>query len=230
MSDRISKRNEINFKIRENEKIIVKNLQTINRIREKDDTYYKNTCIKLKTQNEEREQEIQNFKQIIKKIDTGEYDEEIKGEKIKNQIIINQKNQEVLDRKIKIKEEKDKNNEEWKQKNQKERDYFRKERYNKRNLGKEYQKFLKNVNRCPDFIKKKLKNMPNNKGYVWNGIYYFGEQKQKYKNDTIIIIQKERNNKMYIQEWRSDRVDVYLCISKGKKELISTKTRKKIKI
>ena len=63
MSQRISKRNEINFKIRENEKIIAKNLHTINRIREKDDTYYKNMCEKLKLQNEEREEEIQNFKQ-----------------------------------------------------------------------------------------------------------------------------------------------------------------------
>lgn len=228
MSQRISKRNEINFKIRENEKIIAKNLHTINRIREKDDTYYKNMCEKLKLQNEEREEEIQNFKQIIGKIDTGEYDKEIKEEKIKNQRIIKQKNQEVLDRKSKIKDIEDKNNEEWKQKNQKERDYFRKERYNKRNLGKEYQKFLKNVNRCPDFINKKLKNMPNNKGYVWNNIYYFGQQKQKHKSDTVTIIQKERNNKMYIQEWRSDRIDVYLCISKGKKELISTRSRKQI--
>lgn len=230
MSQRISKRNEINFKIRENEKIIAKNLHTINRIREKDDTYYKNMCEKLKLQNEEREEEIQNFKQIIGKIDTGEYDKEIKEEKIENQRIIKQKNQEVLDRKSKIKDMEDKNNEEWKQKNQKERDYFRKERYNKRNLGKEYQKFLKNVNRCPDFIKKKLKNMPNNKGYVWNNIYYFGQQKQKHKSDTVTIIQKERNNKMYIQEWRSDRIDVYLCISKGKKELMSTRPRKEIKL
>ena len=46
--------------------------------------------------------------------------------------------------------------------------------YNNREIEKSWQYFVKSKDSIPDYILKKLKSMPNNKGYIWKNIYCFG--------------------------------------------------------
>lgn len=47
--------------------------------------------------------------------------------------------------------------------------------------------------RMPDHLRENLENMPNNKGYIWKGIWYFGK-KQAERKDVLIMFDKAGDN------------------------------------
>ena len=54
-------------------------------------------------------------------------------------------------------------------------------------------KWLRKTNSYfPDRMRKKLQKMPNNKGYIWRGIYYYGER-PKNKREPILMFEQKRN-------------------------------------
>lgn len=54
-------------------------------------------------------------------------------------------------------------------------------------MDKSYQYFLKINDTVPDYMLKKLKNMPANKGYIWRSVFCFGEQKAELHQPLFYV-------------------------------------------
>ena len=55
----------------------------------------------------------------------------------------------------------------------------------------------------PSYMQENLVTMPNNKGYVWRGVYFFGKQLPE-KNEPTIIFERSRGC-MFIHKWWSNK-------------------------
>ena len=62
--------------------------------------------------------------------------------------------------------------------------------------------------------------MPSNKGYIWRGVYYYGELPSESKNG--IMFEKCKNNIMKIHECINDEINIYEKVGKGPKKFIET--------
>lgn len=56
-------------------------------------------------------------------------------------------------------------------------------------MRREFEWLCKMDARLPDYIRENLANMPNNKGYIWKGIWYYGK-KPAERRDLIIMFDK----------------------------------------
>lgn len=74
--------------------------------------------------------------------------------------------------------------------------------------NQEYNNYLNEYfYRVPRHIKQKLRNMPNNKGFICNGIWLFGTQKST-SNKITIMFEKNFDGLLYIHEitWKNYKV------------------------
>lgn len=79
----------------------------------------------------------------------------------------------------------------------------------------------------PEYIRKNLADMPNNRGYVYKGYWYFGVKPIEPGQPTIMV-EKKGNGVMMIHEYTDREYKIYE--KKGKnKNLISKKRRIKQK-
>jgi len=79
----------------------------------------------------------------------------------------------------------------------------------------------------PEWKLKKLKNMPNNKGYIWRGIYYYG-YKPAIKGAPIHLFE-QKGKKLFIHEITKQFHKVYVKVDKNsKRKLIETRHRKNL--
>lgn len=74
----------------------------------------------------------------------------------------------------------------------------RKERILAHQIKKEWEWLCKQDENLPSYIRSNLENMPNNKGYIWKGIWYFGHQPEEDKRNLIMF---ERQGKdLFVHE------------------------------
>ena len=132
---------------------------------------------------------IEDLKDRIKKIDKGELDDEISAEIDDSTKKVRTKEQ-IFFKKQTIK------NEEHAEKKKKIQDVYTLERklnytqkqlnYEMRKDGERFMSF-----EIPDYISENLKNMPNNKGYIWKGVWCFGELPPE-KDNICVMFEKQR--------------------------------------
>lgn len=72
-----------------------------------------------------------------------------------------------------------------------ERNDMRNEAYTKRSMEKEYAKFLDVSDTLPDYIRKNLETMPNNKAYRFRGILFFGKLPEEPGAPFIIFDKRQ---------------------------------------
>ena len=90
---------------------------------------------------------------------------------------------------------------------------------------KEYQYYLQEYYRVPRNIKDKLKYMPNNKGYICNGIYLYGYQKST--SSKISIFFEKIYPYLYIHEITKYNHKIFqMNIKTRDKKFISNTTRR----
>jgi hypothetical protein len=105
----------------------------------------------------------------------------------------------------------------------------KKNKYNYRNKSnsdfyKSFKHYQNLNNSIPQFILEKLQNMPNNKGYIWKGIYCFGELPPD-SLEKYCMFEKYRDL-LIIHEWNSKEYKIWHKEGKSKKVLHSIKQRK----
>ena len=61
----------------------------------------------------------------------------------------------------------------------------RKEKFLQKDLNYHYNLFKKKSDSLPNYIKRNLRYMPNNKGYIWKGVWFFGAKPQKKDDNTM---------------------------------------------
>lgn len=70
------------------------------------------------------------------------------------------------------------------------------QRKREREIQREYRRYLKTISSLPDYLKKKLRKMPNNKGFIWRDVWFWGDKKEE-KGKPLQMFQ---NRKGGIQE------------------------------
>ena len=75
-------------------------------------------------------------------------------------------------------------------------------------------------------MKENWKQMPNNRGYVWKEVSYYGHLDPEEPTDTLTMFDKHFD-KMFIYEYTPTMIRKYEKLSKqGKKQLIYEKPKK----
>ena len=64
-----------------------------------------------------------------------------------------------------------------------------------------YRYYTRVVDELPSYMAKNLQEMPNNKGYYWRGVTFYGELPQESETCDTIIFEK-KNNKLLIHQYK----------------------------
>lgn len=87
---------------------------------------------------------------------------------------------------------------------------------------RDYDYFYRHFQKCqetlPTYIQENLKEMPNNKGYIWRGCWFFGELENE-PNQPLILFEKNRGV-MNIHEVDDYEHRIFEKIGKNKKTLV----------
>ena len=96
-----------------------------------------------------------------------------------------------------------------KQRNRVER---RQDRFEKFSVNNEYKNYLKKLNRVPPYILRNLKTLPNNRGYIWNGIHMYGKRPYRENDDRVMTAPQKGCTLIHI--WNKDG---YKVVRKNKR-------------
>ena len=99
--------------------------------------------------------------------------------------------------------------------------------YNSREVEKSFQYFLKTKETIPEYMIKKLKHMPNNKGYIWKNIYCFGERPST-PGEPVILFETQKEGLLVIHETSDIDYKIWHKRGSSKKILHSCVPRRKI--
>ena len=233
MNINVKRRSEINkirSQIRNMKAYIQNDADTIERFRKLNtkDEYYTSQIEYKRLKNTDRENEIIILKKRILDVEKGVFDREIvESEKV------------ILEEiSIKKEENKRKKEEEIQQKKagimmaktfeQSGRRTDRNVQYNNREIEKSWQYFVKSKDSIPDYILKKLKSMPNNKGYIWKNIYCFGERPASI-HEPIILFETQKDI-LIIHETTNSEYKIWHKKGTSKKYLYSNTPRRQLSI
>lgn len=156
-------------------------------------------------------------------IDVGDMDDELKKDVENNMLQIRKKN-EITRKKMEAEEKKLKKQKEQAElffKRQYQPDRTRASEYE---MNRAYDRFVANSNDLPRYMVENLKSMPNNKGYLWKDIYFFGALPAE-RNAPRVIFEKQRGDVMFIHETIGLETHTYKKVGKEPKQYISTKIR-----
>jgi hypothetical protein len=208
---KIIKRNEIFNKIKEIESFINRNNQTIERIvkntLESNNTY---NLTKLKKNNENFKLEIGELNSTLNSLSKHDLDDDL----------LKQINISKNVKKIK-KDKEEKLDEETLNNKKKSISFFKNEKQSDRenNVEKEHERTLKYFysvsDSLPDYMKDKLKKMPQNKGYIWRGVNFYGYL--PYEDGKPITMFERINGVNYVHEYNNGKI-VSNIIQKNKND------------
>lgn len=160
-----------------------------------------------------------NIENKISDLNYGKLDEWILN-KIKEDEDIKEKELEEIERKKQIeKKQIEKKQQISKKVFQAEKSYDRENRNDKYKYNREYFYYNKNSKKLPSYIAKNLKEMTNNKGYIWRDIAFFGE-KQTDEMYPIILFEKFPDKTLRIHETTEDTYKIFEKKGKKKQKLI----------
>ena len=225
---RIKEKQNITENIRQLRKYIETDEATIARYKQNSNNDFNMTQIdKMTLKNEERQAQIEKSEKRYNDIELGLCDQEINEEytKISNDIKqktietkrkkdIEKEDKKVLEIKSKVFYDNGKNSD-------------KKFRYTQRDMDKSYQYFLKINDTVPDYMLKKLKNMPANKGYIWRSVFCFGEQKAELHQPLFMF--ETRKGVLITHEWTVTDYNVWEKQENSNRILKHSEKRKVIK-
>jgi hypothetical protein len=80
--------------------------------------------------------------------------------------------------------------------------------------------YLKDCASVPDYLRDKLKNMPNNIGYIWKDIWCFGKLSPTHNKNEITLYEK-RNSQFLVHQYGPHYYSLFEKDNAGRKHLIS---------
>ncbi len=169
------KKNEINSFIKEKEDVIRNNLERIKTIKKSsmNGTFITNSVNKLLNENIRLNEDINSNKLLYDDVVRGIIDEKLLNERVDNRV--KQEKHKVDTKNIKdIKKQGEKDVVDRIKIQNKKKDETYASKYM---LDKYYNIYQKNIATIPDFVKKKLREMTEDSGYIWREIWLTGEKK-----------------------------------------------------
>lgn len=223
------RKNKIINDIRDANIFINRSEETIKRIKNSQmgETYIKAQIVKFKNAIEEKQKLLEQLNKDIHAVSLGHLDYEIEQEKKNNQTRLKYIRKEKDKASAIKKEEKDEKKEVfqnyWKGILNASRNY----RQTERDVKYAYKHYNKVIDSLPSYIKKNLADMPNNKGYIWRNVHFYGELPEDSK--TRVMFEKKRGGILIIHEHTDSDYKIYEKEGKNRKKLIHNSKRKVIK-
>lgn len=221
------KANSIKLEINECEKFIERSKETIGRLKHANlgIEFIKKQIDKLKTSISEKEERLSVLNSQIVIVYKGGLDNEINMEYSKNE---NRKKKLDHDRKMIIKENK-KEKQENKEKYKKYWDGIinaaRSERRNEKDMRYYQSYFERTCDNLPEYMKRNLADMPNNKGYIWKGVYFYGDLPKE--PGPCVLFEKRKGGLLIIHEYTDKEYKMFEKNGKERKILLEKCDRKK---
>jgi hypothetical protein len=225
-------RNDIITNIRIVETYIKRSEDTIVRLKYNTDSFEsssdfkKQQLEKLKNNINENNVKLEGYNYELSIIDTGKLDDVITA-------LYKKQNKEVLEKNVQADRLKDNNKKELDDRKTISNEYYhniRNSEYKSRRIEIDskhgLRRYYKVVDSLPPYIKRNLKEMPNNKGYIWKGCWFFGERKAE--SNTAILFEKRRGGILVIHEIDNINHKIYEKKDKGRKYFVSETKRRKI--
>jgi len=221
---RIQERNKIYNDIKNLDVIISRNIETIKRFLSKSSqtVFDKKQVSEREKQNDINNNNLKLLKERLVSLNSGLLDNELKDNSnvITNKLI--EQNKLVQDKQIKKIEDKQKKKDDqelqYKNKNREPSD-----KYLEKQMKYELKNFFTLSKYIPDYIKRNLAEMPNNKGYIVKNKYIdmwcLGELPAE-PNKPLILFEKQKDT-MFITEIDNNFTYVYEKKGTGKRILIS---------
>jgi len=86
-------------------------------------------------------------------------------------------------------------------------------------MRKAFYHFKRTDCRFPDYLRKKLKKMPNNRGYIYNSIRYYGKLPEN-EYEPILLFERQRNGTLLTHEYTNDEYIVHSKPKDGRQSVI----------
>jgi hypothetical protein len=93
----------------------------------------------------------------------------------------------------------------------------------KRNERYAYKHFCRSEDSLPEYMSRNLKNMPNNKGYIWKSVYYYGHQPANENEPTFLF--EKKYGTLYIHEYTHNEYFYFSKEKNGPKVLLKHEER-----
>ena len=215
---RISEKNRISTRIRELESFTRFNSNSISRLRGSNGNIEFNRAkiAKMKTENETFSNEIKELQERLVDLASGKIDAELKRQRREDTLVERKKTTEK--RQKKMDELADK-----KTQHAASKDYWdrtikasRVHRYSERSATRGYDYVLRVQRTLPQYIRANLSNMPNNKGYIWRGVHYYGLKDPEGEKANTIMFENSKGQ-LYIHEWSHDFLTYTKKVKKDKR-------------
>jgi hypothetical protein len=189
----------------------------------KDRSYISKTREENLLKIQEIDREILTLEERIRSLDQGELDQELEEIQRLNKLEAEKNNKALLNKAI--------NDKKIKQlKIQKINSIYkveREEKYKEKQKQRDMKYALDRYNSIllPEYMSENLKNMPSNKGYIWNGVWFFGGLPEV--NGPTVMFEKQGNSN-YVHEIYPTEYNIYKKNLDKSRELIHKQIRKPI--
>ena len=203
--------------------------ETIQRLKKSDmdETYVNVQIAKLKDAIEEKQKLLDQLNIDMHAISRGKLDDEINEERKYNQKIAQNIRKDKIKSSAMKKEENDEKKEVSKNYWEKISKTSRNNRQIERDVKYTYKYSNKVIDTLPDYIKKNLLEMPNNKGYIWRGVHFYGNLPEK--PGPRIMFEKKRGGVLIIHEYTDYEYRKYEKEGKNRKKLVHQSPKRVIK-
>jgi len=183
--------------------------------------YINTTTETIQNQNKIYEDEIQELNKKIISINVGNSDLELKEKKQTIKAIQN-KNETIKKEKKEMKI----NHKQQQQKVYNKQNIERKnDRQHYKDMNYALRHFYKAEDTLPNYMRRNLADMPNNKGYIWKGVYFYGDLPAEDDKDSMLLFEKPSKDVLLIHEWKEDTYNVFKKMGSNRKELIKSEYR-----
>lgn len=225
---RLNFQSELNTQLKYNQRMIVTLKKSIENIEKsmsagKDMDFYENRIKQTLASIDNYALKNQELERKLSVVMSGMCDVEILEKHARVQDDVAKKQKEAVKKEIFEKEKEQERKELGKKYNQMERDIWRQDHYAKKDIGRAYERYLQIVDSAPDYILANIKTMPNNKGYRFKNVFFYGELPAE-KNAPDVIFDRKPDG-MLITENYSDQEVVFFKRRDGKQKELVSRTR-----
>jgi hypothetical protein len=227
MNKRIEEKNRIRFRINLIETYIATDQNTIERLIMSNTNYSNIQTEKITAKKSERLAEVNALRKRLLDVDKGLLDSELCQEYKVAKSEMERKTNDKIKKYNQEKNEKEQRSIKSQQYYQANRKNDRESNFKQKDMERTYKYYLRLCDSIPDYMTKKLNNMPNNKGYIWRGIYFYGNLPTEIGEPTVIF--EKQKDLLIIHEWFNDgSYKIWNKKGKNRKVLYESGVRRKI--
>ena len=215
-------RAETEQEIQQLEKSITRSQEVIGRLRSQKNNQL--VISRYEKDIENFQQKISQLQNTLNEIDMGVYEEQLKIQLENNKKMIEakskttqKKKQEKLNQQI---TQSNPNLKQTKHNQESNPSYVRNV-----NMDREEHFYLKDCRSLPNHLREKLKNMPNDTGFIWKDIWCLGELPSKNRDHYPLTLHEKKDSKMLIHIYERNKYSLYEKDQNGRRHLIMTRSK-----